>query len=108
MVNKEKALERELIRLRKNQNPQQLDFRRMNKIRKVRTELWKLRRKRIGIASEEAPKKKDQKEKKEPKKEKKKEEPVEDDEFDDDIDLEDLYDDDFLDDENLEDDDSEE
>jgi outer membrane biosynthesis protein TonB len=45
MVNKEKALKQELIRLRRNQNPQQLDFRRMRKIRIAKAKLSSFKRK---------------------------------------------------------------
>ncbi|MHA3962041.1 MAG: hypothetical protein AM325_000760 [Candidatus Thorarchaeota archaeon SMTZ1-45] len=45
MVNKEKAIKRELTRLRKTQNPEQIDFRRMRKLRAAKTSLWKLKRK---------------------------------------------------------------
>ncbi|MFW9798847.1 MAG: hypothetical protein ACFFD9_00265, partial [Candidatus Thorarchaeota archaeon] len=44
MVNKEKAVKREITRLRKRQNPQQVDFRRMRKLRKARAELWSSRK----------------------------------------------------------------
>ncbi len=45
MVNKEKAIKIELTRLRKTQNPEQIDFRRMRKLRAARTSLMKVKRK---------------------------------------------------------------
>ncbi|MFW9889770.1 MAG: hypothetical protein ACFFER_16400 [Candidatus Thorarchaeota archaeon] len=45
MVNKEKAAKRDLIRVRKSQNPQQIDFRRMRKQRKARSEFWAFKKK---------------------------------------------------------------
>ena len=45
MVNKEKALKREITRLRKTQNPQQTDLLRERRLRSARTEIWKLREK---------------------------------------------------------------
>ena len=74
MVNKEKAIERELTRLRKNQNPQQIDFRRMRKLRAARTNLLNLKRKKIvaPVKMAEVDKKK---KKAKPKKKPKKEEP---------------------------------
>ncbi|MHA2004446.1 MAG: hypothetical protein ACW960_10100 [Candidatus Thorarchaeota archaeon] len=45
MVNKEKASKRDLIRIRKSQNPEQIDFRRMRKHRKARTEFWAFKKK---------------------------------------------------------------
>jgi hypothetical protein len=77
MVNKEKALKRELTRLRKRQNPSQVDFRRMRKLRKARTEYWKLK-KRPTAARREAPevKKEKRKSRKERRRERKKEKPA--------------------------------
>ena len=72
MTNKEKALKRERIRLRKNQNPQQVDYKRMDKVRSVKTEYWKMKR-HSGIAEKKAITKPDDKKPK-PKKEKKKKE----------------------------------
>ena len=76
MVNKEKALERELTRLRKSQNATQVDFRRIRKLRKARTEYWKLKKKPT-ITVREAPKveKEKRKSRRERRLEKKKEEP---------------------------------
>jgi hypothetical protein len=45
MVNKEKAAKRDLIRIRKSQNPQQIDFRKMRKHRKARSEFWEFKKK---------------------------------------------------------------
>jgi hypothetical protein len=45
MVNKEKAAKRDLIRIRKSQNPQQIDFRKMRKHRKARSEFWAFKKK---------------------------------------------------------------
>ncbi|MFW9974403.1 MAG: hypothetical protein ACFFDQ_03920 [Candidatus Thorarchaeota archaeon] len=50
MVNKEKAIKRELTRLRKTQNPEQINFRRMRKIRAAKTSLWKLKRKQTVVS----------------------------------------------------------
>lgn len=77
MVNKEKALERELIRLRKTQNPSQENSRRERKLRKARTEYWKLRKK-PSIAVREIPKaeKEKRKSRKERRLDKMKEEPL--------------------------------
>ena len=77
MVNKEKALERELTRLRKRQKTGQVDFRRMRKLRKARTEYWKLRKK-PSIAVRETPKveKEKRKSRKERRLDKEKEEPL--------------------------------
>jgi hypothetical protein len=72
MVNKEKSLERERVRLRKSQNPQQIDFKRMDKKRSVRSEFWKLKKKGIKAPVKAAPAKKAEKKQK-PLKEKKKE-----------------------------------
>ncbi len=71
MVNKEKNAKRDLIRIRKTQNPQQIDFRRMRKRRKARTEFWSFKKKpsaNIVIEKKEKkkPKKKAPKKKKEP------------------------------------------
>ncbi|NHJ13629.1 MAG: hypothetical protein EAX95_08130 [Candidatus Thorarchaeota archaeon] len=103
MVNKEKALKREIIRLRKTQNAQQIDYRRMRKLRKARTEYWALKTvpgsAKKAIATPAKPEKKGKKEK-EKKKEKEPEleiiedeEEIEDLEEDLEIDeeLEDLY-----------------
>jgi len=45
MVNKGKSLKRERTRLSKNQNPQQVDYKRMDQKRLVKTEFWKLKKK---------------------------------------------------------------
>lgn len=71
MVNKEKASKRDLIRIRKTQNPQQIDFRKMRKHRKARTEFWSFKKKpsaQVVTAKKEKakPKKKAPKKKKEP------------------------------------------
>ena len=70
MVNKEKASKRDLIRIRKTQNPQQIDFRKMRKHRKARTEFWSFKKKpsaQVVTAKKEKakPKKKAPKKKKE-------------------------------------------
>jgi hypothetical protein len=77
MVNKEKALERELTRLRKSQNNSQVDYRRMRKLRKARTEYWKLK-KTPSVTVREIPKAKKEKRKSRKKRrlEKRKEEPL--------------------------------
>jgi hypothetical protein len=40
MVNKDKAVKRELTRLRKTQNPQVVDFRRMRTLRTAKGKFW--------------------------------------------------------------------
>lgn len=70
MTNKQKALKRERIRLRKSQNPQQVDCRKIDRLRAARTEFWKIK-KRSGKAEEKTIAKVDTKKAK-PKKEKKK------------------------------------
>ncbi|MGD9382300.1 MAG: hypothetical protein PVI03_07640 [Candidatus Thorarchaeota archaeon] len=71
MVNKEKTAKRNLIRIRKTQNPQQVDFRRLRRHRKARTEYWSFKKKPsaqvVTVKKEKAkPKKKAPKKKKEP------------------------------------------
>ena len=73
MVNKEKALKQELIRLRQNQNPQQLDFRRMRKIRIAKAKLRSLKRRAV-TPTVEAPVEKVEKKKAKPEKKPKKKE----------------------------------
>jgi hypothetical protein len=65
MVNKEKAAKRDLIRIRKSQNPQQIDFRKMRKHRKARSEFWAFKKKPSAHVVKE---KKEKKEKAKPKK----------------------------------------
>jgi hypothetical protein len=67
-VNSKRSILRERTRLRRSQNPQQIDFRRMRKARENRTEYW-ASRKRVLPQVEEIPEK--TKEKAKPKKEKK-------------------------------------
>jgi hypothetical protein len=70
MVNKEKAIKRELTRLRKTQNPEQVDFRRMRKLRAAKTKLFELRRRGTVAPVKEVPaekKKKKAKPRKKPK-----------------------------------------
>ena len=69
MTNKQKALRRERVRLRKTQNPQQVDYRKMDKLRAAKTEFWKIK-KRSGKAEEKTISKVDTKKAK-PEKEKK-------------------------------------
>ncbi|MHA2020305.1 MAG: hypothetical protein ACW98J_03170 [Candidatus Thorarchaeota archaeon] len=71
MVNKEKTAKRNMIRIRKTQNPQQVDFRRLRKHRKARTEYWSFKKKpSVQVVTEKKekakPKKKAPKKKKEP------------------------------------------
>ncbi|MHA1925004.1 MAG: hypothetical protein ACXABV_12460 [Candidatus Thorarchaeota archaeon] len=71
MVNKEKASKRDLIRIRKTQNPQQIDFRKMRKHRKARTKFWSFKKTpstQVVTAKKEKtkPKKKARRKKKEP------------------------------------------
>ena len=70
MTNKEKDLKRERVRLRKSQNPQQVDYRRIDKLRSAKTEFWKMKKKSV-VSEKIAPEKKDAKKVK-PEKEKKK------------------------------------
>ncbi|MFX1416066.1 MAG: hypothetical protein ACFFC0_04600 [Promethearchaeota archaeon] len=69
MVNKEKALKRELVRLRKTQNPQQVDSRRMRKMLRTRAKLRTEKRKVVvgpKVEKEKKPKAKKPRKKKEP------------------------------------------
>jgi hypothetical protein len=70
MTNKQKALKRERVRLRKSQNPQQVDYRKIDRLRAARTEFWKIK-KRSGKAEEKTISEVDTKKAK-PEKEKKK------------------------------------
>ncbi len=79
-MNKEKALIRELTRLRKRQNASAIDFRRMRKLRKTRAQYWLLRRKQGApevVEKREAAKKESKRESKKSKKEPELEEIVE-------------------------------
>jgi len=74
MTNKMKALKRERARLRKSQNPQQVDFKKMDKVRTAKTEYWKLKKhggstKKPVAAKKEVKKQKPEKEKKKKEKE---------------------------------------
>ncbi len=69
MTNKQKALKRERVRLRKGQNPQQVDYRKIDKLRAARTEFWKIKKRSIKaeektISKVDAKKAKPEKEKK--------------------------------------------
>ncbi|MGD9395172.1 MAG: hypothetical protein PVJ05_01960 [Candidatus Thorarchaeota archaeon] len=75
MVNKEKAIKRELTRLRKTQNPEQIDFRKMRKVRAAKTKLFELRRKGTVAPVKVAPTEKKKKKKAKPKKKPKEKEP---------------------------------
>jgi hypothetical protein len=55
MTNKTKALKRERARLRNSQNPQQIDYLKMGKIRSAKTEFWKIK-KRGGVVAKTTPK----------------------------------------------------
>jgi hypothetical protein len=76
MGNKEKAIKRELTRLRKSQNPEQIDFRRMRQRRAAKMKLQVLKRKStvspVKVVSTE---KKKEKKKSKPKKKPKTKEP---------------------------------
>ncbi|MCF2135942.1 MAG: hypothetical protein K9W43_01760 [Candidatus Thorarchaeota archaeon] len=64
-MNKEKALKRELTRLRKRQNASAIDFRRMRRLRKARAQFWLLqKRKGVSTAPEKEVSKKEKKKKK--------------------------------------------
>ena len=69
-VNKEKALLRELTRLRKRQNPSVVDLRRMRRCRRIRSVYWTLLKRRYGYKMERAPKKEKVKAKKKERKKK--------------------------------------
>ena len=64
MVNTQKTIKHERTRLRRSQNPQQLDFKRMRKAQKVKTKYWASKKR--GTASERVV----TEEKKQPKKDK--------------------------------------
>lgn len=69
MTNKQKALKRERVRLRKGQNPQQVDYRKIDKLRAARTEFWKIKKRSVKaeektISKVDATKSKPEKEKK--------------------------------------------
>lgn len=72
MTNKEKSLRRDRTRLRKSQNPQQIDYKQMGKKRSVRTEYWKLKKR--GESSAKRPGKAKAEKKEKPAKESKKKE----------------------------------
>ena len=69
MVNTERSVRRDRTRLRRGQNLQQLDFKRMRKARKVGTKFWRLKRKKERIAESRVVGKKDTKKEKPKKKE---------------------------------------
>jgi len=73
MTNKEKALKIERARLQKSQNPQQVDYKKMAKVRAAKTEYWKLK-KQDGFAAKKATTKPEAKKKDKPEKDKKKKE----------------------------------
>jgi hypothetical protein len=58
LVNKQKAVKREITRLRKVQNPQQADLKRTHKLRKAKTEFW-AKKKRAVVTPVEAPEEKE-------------------------------------------------
>ncbi len=71
MVNTEKTLKRERTRLRKSQNPQQMDLKRMRKVQKVRTKFWATKKqgevvKPVVVEDKKKPKKDKPKKAKEP------------------------------------------
>ncbi|MFW9848506.1 MAG: hypothetical protein ACFFF4_05155 [Candidatus Thorarchaeota archaeon] len=71
MVNTEKTLKRERTRLRKSQNPQQMDLKKMRKVQKVRTKFWKSKihgkiAKPVVVEDKKKPKKDKPKKDKEP------------------------------------------
>jgi hypothetical protein len=69
MVNTEKAVKRDRTRLRRSQNPQQVDFKRMRKARETGTKYWRLKRKSEGISDKRVEVKTDTKKEKAKKKE---------------------------------------
>ena len=94
MVNTRKTIKRERTRLRRSQNPQQLDFKRMRKAQKAKTKYWAIRK--HGTTSEKVVAEvKKQPKKDKPKKDKKPELEVVEDEPELEVideELEDLYD----------------
>ena len=69
MVNTEKSLKRDRTRLRRGQNPQQIDFKRMRKARDVGRRYWVLKKKPESDFEERIEVKKDTKKEKPKKKE---------------------------------------
>ncbi len=70
-----KALKRERARLRKSQNPQQVDFKKMDKVRTAKTEFWKLKKRGVSARKPVVGKKDTKKPKPEKEKKKKEKEP---------------------------------
>ena len=69
MVNKTKALERKRTRLIKSQNSEQVDLKRMRRLRQVRTKFWTSKKKAVILGEKipkEQPKAKKKKRKEEP------------------------------------------
>ena len=108
MVNSKKTIKRERTRLRKSQNPQQLDFLRMRKAQKIKTKYWASKKRSPVSESVVVEDKKKKPKKDKPKKDKKAELEVVEDEPELEVidkELEELYD---YDDEENEEDDAEE
>ncbi len=61
MVNTERSLKRDRTRLRRGQNPQQIDFKRMRKARNVGRKYWVLKKKSGDVFEERIEEKKDTK-----------------------------------------------
>jgi len=70
-----KALKRERARLSKSQNPQQVDFKKMDKVRTTKTEFWKLKKRGVSAKKPVVVKKETKKQKPEKEKKKKEKEP---------------------------------
>ena len=70
MVNTEKTIKRERTRLRKSQNPRQLDLKRMYKAQKIKTKYWASKKRgdvaRSAVTEDKKPSKDKPKKDKEP------------------------------------------
>ncbi len=72
MVNKTKALERKRTRLIKSQNSEQVDLKRMRRLRRINTKFW-TSKKKAAVLGEKIPREQPKAEKREKKKKSKKE-----------------------------------
>ncbi len=75
MTNKQKALKRERVRLRKSQNPQQVDYRKIDRLRAAKTEFWKIKKRSVKAEEKTISKVDTKKDKPEKEKKKKVKEP---------------------------------
>ena len=69
MASTEKTLKRDRTRLRRGQNPQQIDFKKMRKVRNVGRKYWLLKKKAESVSEKQTESKKDTKKAKDKKKE---------------------------------------